>query len=120
MANAFFLEIYTLQDAYNFILSLEDQYNNRRKYLATKNNKKYPKATLGHKNNTMAEIVCEAINQIDKEVIENAWLVFIDKIEEGELTPNRLLPYFFTKKEGEFDVISAMADIHNTAYTFTK
>lgn len=95
---------------------LEKTYNKRRK---EKTPGKYPEAALPFKN-SVAPAALEALSQMGTDVIRNAWLVYVDQMLSDKIRPKQILKYFFDKKEGEFDVIGTMADLHNTSYIFSK
>jgi hypothetical protein len=106
---------YSLLEVKNFLDLLERKFNTRRN---EKQPGKYPPAELPFKKN-VAAAAQDALNEMGQKLIEDAWLVYIDKIINNELRPKQILKYFFDKKEGEFDVIGTMGDLHNTNYIFT-
>lgn len=107
---------FSLEDSRDFIDLLESKFNDRR---LRANSKKYPPVTLGHKNSKTFNVMLSAMRQLGKQVIIDAWLVYCDNMINGSITPTQILPYFLSKKDGEFDVIGTMADHHNLYYVYT-
>lgn len=99
-----------------FLDNLEKNFNARRE---EKKPGKYPPARLPFKKE-VAKNAHEAMCEFGTELISDAWLVFTDKMIEGEFKKIQILKYFFSKKEDSFDVIGSMADAHNTTYVYTK
>lgn len=110
---------FKMAEAIGYVDELEKKYNSRRRTKADKNGKNYPPVTLGHKNATTFGKVLEAMNTLGTEVIENAWLVYNDQLIKGELNVVKILPFFFSKNEGEYDVIGNMVDKHNLEYVYS-
>jgi len=111
---------FSFTDAVDFVNRLEMSWNQRREYLSAKTKKRYPPVTLGFKNNKTFEVARQALNEREIAVMENAWMVMCDQVTKEGKKVKKLLPYFFSLKEGEFNVIDAFADIHNVDYTYTS
>ncbi len=108
---------YSEKNAVDFVEKLEVQYNERRKVKIK--DKSFPDATLGHKTNSTYKLVLRALNELGEDVIANAWLVYCDQLFSNERSVERILPYFFSRKEGEFDVIGYLSDVYNRTYVYT-
>ncbi len=104
-------------EAVNYIHKLEKDFNLRRQ--RGKDAKKYPPVTLGHKNKSSYVKMQEAMNELGTEVIDNAWMVYVDQMMDKIITPTKILPYFLSKKDSEYDVIGNMADFANSNYVYT-
>lgn len=107
---------YSIEQTKALLNTLEKEYNARREH---KKPGKYPEATLSFKREVI-ENANKAHNELGRDFIVGAWMVFTDKLMSGEIETKRLLPYFFSIKDDSFDVINAMSDIHNTSYVFSK
>jgi hypothetical protein len=109
------LKIQEKADARKIIEKLTDTYNSRREQSST-SKKKYSKTSLII-NNVIIEKAAQVLKVIGENEINDAFIAYSDAMLKGEITPNKILPYFFTEKYGSYPVIEEYLDHFNVNYS---
>jgi hypothetical protein len=114
--NAFIeeLKIQEKMDAKKLIENLTATYNSRREQSSTPK-KKYSKTSL-IANNVIIDKAVRILRQIAENEINNAFIAYADAILKGQISPNKILPYFFSEKFGSYPVIEEYLDHFNVHY----
>ncbi len=105
----------------SFVENLQNTYNDRIK--SFNNNDKYKRAKSNSKltvTNNIRTKIKETLTVISEIEITNAFIAYIDDILKGELDVRKILPYFFSIKDGEYDIINTYLDIFNVKYSYPK
>lgn len=97
-----------------FISKLERLHNQRRKK-ASNAKKEYSETSLVF-NNASTKMLEDALRAKPEMDIENAFIVYCDRVLKGEIEPKKFLPLFFHKDFGEYKVIDENLDIFNLDY----
>lgn len=70
--------------------------------------------------NHLKSKIKEALNVLTEVEINNAFKPYIDEVIRGETNANKILPYFFAAKDGEYEVINNYLDYFNINYGYDK
>jgi hypothetical protein len=66
------------------------------------------------------EKVIEALRVKSELEINNAFMPYIDAIINDQLEIKKILPYFFSVKDGEYEIIDTYLEYYNIKYGYTK
>lgn len=98
----------------SFIKNLQNTYNYRRN-LASNKNVTYSKTSLII-NNSIKYQIHELLKIKSEYDILHAFITYCDQVIKGELNPKKFLPYFLSKKFGEYQVIDNCLENFNLYY----
>ena len=99
--------------AKNLLESLNDIFNQRRESNSYK--KKFTKTALAI-NNASIEKIIKVSKLKGEQEIKNSFIAYTDAIIKNEIQPNKILPYFFAERYGEYAVIDQYLDYFNVNY----
>lgn len=103
--------------------SLDDTWNNRREMYnngeltdGIKPERKKSKTSLS-KSKTAKALLHKLMEDYDNTSIENALIAFADDFFRGNISCERILPYFLTYENGDFPVMGRYLDKFNSNYS---
>jgi hypothetical protein len=79
------------------------------------NKKRYSKTSLVI-NNAIIERTRNVLKAKGEQEIRNAFIAYVDAIIKNEIQPDKILPYFFAEKFGEYGVLDHYLDYFNVNY----
>lgn len=94
--------------------SLNQIFNDRRETNST-SKKKFTKTSLAINNSIIAKIT-EVLKVKGEQEIRNAFIAYSDAINNEEIQPAKVLPYFFSQNYGEYAVLDHYLDHFNVRY----
>lgn len=105
----------------NYLESLQETYDHRlRMYNKdSKQKRAKSKTTLVFNANIKVKIK-EALKVHGEIGVTHAFMAYTDAVLKGDITPDKFLPYFFSKQYGEFGVIETYLDHFNINYGYDK
>lgn len=101
------------------IASIQDLYLTRIKIHNKKDSTKHrkTKSKLAVSIKTKERIKTALAKRETGEII-NSFTAYIDEVLNGELSINKILPYFFSDKDGYFEIIDTYLDTFNIRYSY--
>lgn len=105
----------------SLIENIQNTYNDRIK-MHNKNDE-YKRAKSNSKlvvTNHLKTNIKQTLTIISEVEIIHSFTAYIDDVLKGELEVRKILPYFFSINDGEYDVINTYLDIFNVKYSYPK
>lgn len=108
--------------AKKFVQKLEDTFNTRREMITKdKQTKKGLSQTKIVINDNIIRKAGDALQEKGELAINNAFMVYADEVLKGNLSVQKLLPFFFSKDAfGEYNVIDNHLEYFNMHYSYQK
>lgn len=100
--------------AENLLKTLEGIFNERRETNST-SKKRFSKTGLAT-NNATIEKARKVLKVRGEQQIRNAFIAYADAIIKEEISPDKILPYFFAESFGEYGVLDNYLDHFNVNY----
>jgi hypothetical protein len=105
----------------DFFTSLEELYNRRiEMYNDDKYNKRGKSQTKLFFNQNIKEKFKEPLTTFGEVGLRNAFMAYSDAVLQGNIKPQKFLPYFLSKNFGEYGVIITYLDYFNIQYGYDK
>lgn len=97
------------------IYDLEETYNSRRRMVKTK---KYSETKLVI-NKQIKEKLSAALKRKGEQALKNSFIAYADAVIKEKISPDKLLPYFLSQKNGEYEVLDIYLDYFNSNYSIS-
>lgn len=94
---------------------LEETYNSRRRMDKTK---KYSETKLVI-NKQIKEKLSAALKRKGEQALKNSFIAYADAVIKEKISPDKLLPYFLSQKNGEYEVLDIYLDYFNSNYSIS-